>query len=71
MKKYTYTYRKRGLPNTPELTGEVEAENYFEARALAPKQVGEEYVILNVKKGDDEIDISELPETDRSRNTGS
>lgn len=65
MKKYTYTYRKRGLPNAPELTGEVEAENYFEARALAPKQVGEDYVILNVKKGDDENDnISELSETD-------
>lgn len=50
MKTYTYTYRKRGLPNTPELTGEIEAENYFEARALAPKQAGEEYVIINVKK---------------------
>lgn len=50
MKTYTYTYRKRGLPNAPELTGEVEAENYFEARALAPKQAGEEYVIINVKK---------------------
>ena len=54
MKKYTYTYRKRGLPNAPGLTGEVEAENYFEARALAPKQAGEDYVILNVKKEEED-----------------
>lgn len=66
MKKYTYVYRKRGLPNAPELIGEVEAESYFEARALAPKQVGEEYVILNVKKEDNKNDdISGLPEADQ------
>lgn len=63
MKEYTYVYRKRGLPDAPKIIGKVKAENYFEARALAPKQVGEDYVILNVKKGDDENDISELSET--------
>lgn len=50
MKKYVYSYRKRGLPNTPGSTGEIEAENYHEAVSLASKQVGEDYVILNVKK---------------------
>lgn len=53
MKKYAYTYRKRGLPNAPELTGNVEANNYHEAAALAPKQIGEEYVIIGVKKEDE------------------
>lgn len=54
MKKYSYTYRKRGLPNTREGAGTVEANSYHEAVAIASKQVGEDYVIINVKKEESE-----------------
>lgn len=57
MKKYVYSYRKRGLPNAPELIGNVEADNYHDAAAKAPKEVGEEYVILNIRKEGEENDI--------------
>lgn len=69
MKKYTYTYRKRGLPDTPGSVGEVEANNYHEAVALASKQAGEDYVIINVKKEDGEDDIQGLSESNKQSNT--
>lgn len=65
MKKYFYTCRKRGLPNAPKLTGAVEARNYHEAVALTSAKVGEDYVIINVKKEETEDGSERVSGEDR------
>lgn len=61
MKTWDFFYRKRGLPQSIEQHGVVEADNFYDANSKASKTIGEDHVVLRVvRRREDENESTRL-----------